>query len=53
MFIGVSATVSSFDSLADALAYARTARAAFAGSDWTVRIERPLYQGDRYRVIVG
>ena len=28
-------------------------RAIHAGTDWTVRIERPLFEGDDFRVVVG
>ena len=28
-------------------------RAIHTGTDWTVRIERPLFDGDDFRIVVG
>lgn len=38
---------------AEARALAAELRVLHAGTDWTVRIERPLFDGDAYRVVVG
>ena len=37
----------------EALAQAAILRALYAGADWTVSIERPLFKGDAYRVVVA
>lgn len=38
---------------AEADATARRLRLTFAGTDWTITILRPLFDGDSYRVVVG
>lgn len=38
---------------AKAAAIAAELRAIHAGTNWTVRIERPLFDGDLFRVVVG
>ena len=38
---------------AEAKAIAAELRGYYKGTDWAVRIERPLFAGDDYRVIVG
>jgi len=38
---------------AEAKEIAARLRAALAGCDWVVRIERPLFKGDLYRIVVG
>lgn len=38
---------------AEAKEIADRLRAVFKGCDWVVRIEKPLFPGDLYRVVVG
>ena len=38
---------------AEAKTLAAELRGYYKGTDWVVRIERPLFAGDDYRVIVG
>lgn len=38
---------------AEAREIAGRLRVTFAGTDWVVTIERPLFEGDTYRVVVG
>lgn len=37
----------------EAKAIAAELRSYYKGTDWVVRIERPLFPGDDYRVVVG
>jgi hypothetical protein len=37
----------------EARALAAELRAIHAGTDWRVRIERPLFDGDHFRIVVG
>lgn len=39
--------------LAEARALAVELRAIYRGTDWTVTIARPYFDGDAYRVVVG
>jgi len=41
------------DTYEEALVIAQQLRADYAGTDWVVTIDRPLFAGDKYRVTVG
>lgn len=41
-----------FPTHAEARAFAAEARRIYRGTCWTVRVERPLFAGDAYRVVV-